>query len=80
MHLLSKVSAHNARIRPKAYNGDILRQIFFDLFVMEHPEHVHHLSSVLVPQMSYPLIAMSRIAPCNRHHNWTFELGTRPVV
>lgn len=51
-YFLSRMSAHSARGRLKAYSGEFLQQVEFNNVAMKYPERLHHLPSIVSPQMS----------------------------
>ena len=74
-HFLTKTSTHSARSRIKQHCSTVMVDILYDDVRENYPEHLHHLPSLLSPEMSYPLVAMCRSVPRHRLRNWNFLLS-----
>ena len=71
-HFANKVSIHSARGRLIQHCSHGHVAALYATILRDAPEHVHHLPSILVPQTSHSLIAMSHSVPTNQLANPIF--------
>ena len=74
-HFKTQLSSNSARDRINQYCGEGQALLLYHHCLRDDPAHLHHLPSTLVPQTSYPLIAMSRSRVPNRIRNSLFHLA-----
>jgi hypothetical protein len=65
-YFLTTLSPHSARGRIKKHSMLTIKHELLNHVYVDHFEHFHHLPSILSPQSSYPLVAMSRSSPSHR--------------
>ena len=76
-YFLTTLSPHSARGRIKKHSMINIKNELLNHVYESHFEHFHHLPSILSPQSSYPLIAMSRSNPSHRLSPITFYIMLR---
>ncbi|KAL7523713.1 hypothetical protein ACHAXR_000301, partial [Thalassiosira sp. AJA248-18] len=74
-HFLEKISSNSARSRLKKHCNAMQVATLYNLVGHKYPMHLHHLPSILSPQTSPCLVAMSRSIPSHRLRNWNFLYG-----